>query len=398
MWHREVPEPLRVLHCPENIAGNPAAIARAERNVGLLSTAVSVGPSPLGYDIDEILWCPEAPAVAKVRGRLALLRRALRDFDVVHFNFGRTIMPPPRPPMPSPSLRTRARAAVNDVLLMRDLPLLKAAGKVVAMTYQGDDARQGEYLRTHSRIPEPAQLPPGYYTSATDAAKRRGILRVDRHADLIYALNPDLLHVLPDRARFLPYASVDPRDWQPVPVVNERPVILHAPTHRGIKGTEFVVSAVDQLRRAGHELEFILVEGLSHVEARRLYSRADLLVDQLLLGWYGALAVELMALGKPVVCYLREDDLRLLPGTMRDDLPVLAAGPSSLPDVLRRFLAMSPEERLRLGERSRAYVEEWHDPLPIAERLADDYRRARRNVRASRFGEQARRDVGAEAQ
>src|SRR6058998_2007963 len=50
-----------------------------------------------------------------------------------------------------------------------------------------------------------------------------------------------------------------------------------------------------------------------------LSETADLLVDQLLTGWYGAVAVEMMALGKPVVCYLREDDLKFIDSRMRAD-------------------------------------------------------------------------------
>ena len=32
-----------------------------------------------------------------------------------------------------------------------------------------------------------------------------------------------------------------------------------------------------------------------------MYAQADLVVDQVLIGWYGALAVETMAMGKPVI-------------------------------------------------------------------------------------------------
>jgi len=49
---------------------------------------------------------------------------------------------------------------------------------------------------------------PGYYTPASDARKRWRIAQFATYADRIYALNPDLLHVLPAQAEFLPYANV----------------------------------------------------------------------------------------------------------------------------------------------------------------------------------------------
>ena len=36
-------------------------------------------------------------------------------------------------------------------------------------------------------------------------------------------------------------------------------------------------------------------------------NNADLIVDQLIIGWYAMFAIESMALEKPVICYLRED-------------------------------------------------------------------------------------------
>jgi hypothetical protein len=244
------------------------------------------------------------------------------------------------------------------------------------MTYQGDDARQGDYCREHFPITHARAVGPHYYTPESDAIKRTDIARVARHADCIYALNPDLLHVLPGHAQFLPYASVDLSDWRVVPAATDpgRPLtVLHAPSHRGVKGTMHVLEAIERLRAEGVALELLLVEKMSHGQARRAYERADLLVDQLLAGWYGGLAVELMALGKPVVCYLREGDLGHLPPDMRADLPIIQATPQTIYAVLKEWTTIRRGDLVALGHSSRAYVERWHDPLKIAARLKADY-------------------------
>ena len=192
-----------------------------------------------------------------------------------------TPVPPDEPP---PTWRNRAFAAYARLVELRDLPLLKRAGKAVVVTYQGDDARQGDVSRTTFDISIASHAEAGYYTASGDDHRRRRIGIVDRYADAIFALNPDLLRVLPARAEFLPYTSVDPAEWRPVPPAPGPPVVVHAPTHRGGKGTRFVLEAVERLRAEGLEFELELVEGLPRAEARRAYERAHVLVDQLLAG------------------------------------------------------------------------------------------------------------------
>ena len=46
---------LRVLHAPTAVGGHPGGLARAERELGLDSTSVSLFPHPFGYDVDEVL-------------------------------------------------------------------------------------------------------------------------------------------------------------------------------------------------------------------------------------------------------------------------------------------------------------------------------------------------------
>jgi hypothetical protein len=367
---------LRVLHCPWNIGGHPGMLAKSERMLGAQSHCVTLTQDPFGFSADEILFSPGMLAPDQDRARRALLLRAIREYDVIHFNFGQTILESAVMPRLSwdrrIALRENLRSLFHFVGWMADLPLLRAFNKVIVMTYQGDDARQGEYCRRHFEVNAADEVE--YYTPESDHWKRRAIGRVARYADHIYALNPDILHVLPEDAAFLPYANLDPDEWRPVQrSPNEVPLVVHAPTSRGVKGTRFLVQAVEQLRAEGLRFDFVLVENMSRAEARSIYERADLVVDQLLLSWYGGLGVEAMSLGKPVVCYVRHGDLKFVPEAMRRDLPVIEASPhtikSVLGDLLTQRRAMLPE----IGRRSRAFVEQWHDPRKVAQRTLNDY-------------------------
>jgi hypothetical protein len=373
------PGGLRILHCPHNVGGHPQSLAQAERELGLESWCVSLEETFRRIPTDEVLVEPGDSRLLLEARRWGLLRRALRDFDVIHLNNGQSIFPPPEPfstyaPDRSPLLR-RAHYAYTRLLDMRDLALLKRAGKGVVVTYQGDEGRLGSSWGTKgSRFEVRLSEEADYYTPESDAWKARVIAKIARYADRIFYVNPDLAVSLPESAEFLPYAHVDLRKW--LPVASERsgpPLVVHAPFRQGVKGSAYVLEAVRRLQEEGAPFQFELMEGKTRVEARRLFERADLLVDQLILGWYGGIAVEFMALGKPVVCHIREGDLGVIPDEMREELPIIRATTETVYDVLREWILGRRDELPEVGRRGRAYVEHWHDPLRIAERTKAVY-------------------------
>ena len=124
--------------------------------------------------------------------------------------------------------------------------------------------------------------------------------------------------------------------------------------------------------QASQPHELVIVENCPREEALRRYAEADVLVDQVRIGWYGGLAMEAMSMGVPVVAYLDAGNLLLIPAAMRAELPVVNASPDTLPAVLARLLD-SPAERRELGERGMAFVRHWHHPVKIARRMLELY-------------------------
>jgi len=187
----------------------------------------------------------------------------------------------------------------------------------------------------------------------------------------VFFLNPDLSHFVPE-GTFLPYACVDVDSIEPVPPGNTKEItILHAPTDSFIKGTHFITRTMDKLKKK-FPINFRLIQNLTHEDAFKLYRTADIVIDQLLCGWYGGFAVEAMAMGKPVVCYMRESDLSSIPAPMREEIPVLSARPDNLEERLTEIL----EQRGRWqewSERSVSYVRKWHNPKHIAKAMIESY-------------------------
>ena len=104
------------------------------------------------------------------------------------------------------------------------------------------------------------------------------------------------------------------------------------------------------------------------VEAFEIYRQADIVIDQLYIGTYGVFALEAMALGKPVVTYLRPDLKEAFP----KDLPIVSASEATLKEALASLLE-NPAELGRLGRLGRSYVERYHDYRKIAVVLAKLY-------------------------
>lgn len=139
--------------------------------------------------------------------------------------------------------------------------------------------------------------------------------------------------------------------------------LIHAPNHRNLKGTSHIIQAVEELKGEGWEIELSVVEGVPNAQIFSLISTADVVVDQLLIGWYAMFALEGMALGKPVVCYIREDlrDFYIGAGLLdMNELPVIEASVHTIKDTLKHLAKLPRRDLRNAGLRSRAFVERRH--------------------------------------
>jgi glycosyltransferase involved in cell wall biosynthesis len=139
-------------------------------------------------------------------------------------------------------------------------------------------------------------------------------------------------------------------------------VVAHAPNHRGFKGTEFVIRAIDELQDEGIAVELMLLERVPNEEVqRRFREEAHILLDQLITVGYGFAAIEGMAAGLPVIANLDDDRLLRVFRTYSSfkECPLVSATPETVKDVLRELIRR-PTLREELGRAGRQYVEQFH--------------------------------------
>ena len=173
------------------------------------------------------------------------------------------------------------------------------------------------------------------------------------------------------------HPAIDLTAWEPAPVEPGDVLrVAHAPSKRAVKGTDTVLAAVESLRAKGAPIELDLIEGVPNREARLRYAAADIVIDQLRIGWYGMLAIESMALAKPVVVHLDEEAAAETEEAFGLELPLVRASETDLEDVLAGLIERR-ETLPELGRRSRAYVERVHSHTEVAKQVLEIYERVR---------------------
>jgi glycosyltransferase involved in cell wall biosynthesis len=187
-------------------------------------------------------------------------------------------------------------------------------------------------------------------------------------------------------------SALDPEVWKPdleIPdhlILAREPgelIVYHAVGNyetrrangRDIKGTGAVFDAVDRLRAEGVRVRLEFVSKMPSTQVRYLQAQADVVVDQLNYGRYGANAREAMMLGKPTICFIdpRQPD-GVPPSSALAECPLVSASEQTVYEVLKDLLG-SPGKRRRIGEASRAYALKWHSADACAERFEQVYDR-----------------------
>jgi hypothetical protein len=358
---------MRILHLPTNLASHMSATVRGLRAAGYDARGIALfGANAIIADAGVDVF---SAAMSRRSGRWAF--DMLRGF---------------------PQLAAEIRAA--DVLHWYTAPALPF-GVDLALAHYFNTPGVVEFAGSDIRKPSVEAVDNPYYVRAlpdyeyrdweSDANSRQAQQRFARAGCEALISCPSMLQYL-DRDLFGPPHEVRQRimtkDYTAVlpDPTNTRPLVVHATTAPIGKGTPAVLSAIESLR-GRCDFEFVLLNGTPRDEALRIIQRADVYLDQFVVGGHGAAAIEAMALGTPVVGWIKPAVARALPS----DLPLVNASQDELGDALFQLLGDGPL-RERLGAASRAYVEAHHDAELLAPQLVKAYEKVigRRGDAASR--------------
>lgn len=346
---------MKVLHLPVNIASQVSVTVQALRDIGVeargLVLPLATTQSGRNLEIIPVLSGRQPiERLTSVARRWKAIAEAIHWSDVVHWYFGRRLAP-----------------------LGLDIHLVKILGKGRLVEFWGSDIRIPEVAASGN--PYVAQLGSNHEYGDMESRSNShetqslfagaGFEAAISYEELFPYVQAELfprVHLVRQRALLGQYAPTYPAPHR------RRPVIVHSPSGKVIKGTSSVITAIEQLR-GEHDFEFVLNYGKSREEALQAVKGADVFLDQFVLGAYGLAAVEAMAFGKPVVCYIKPS----LRSRYPSDLPIVDANRDNLSDVLERLIT-DGKLRHELGRRSRAYAEKHHDAHKIAHQLLAIYK------------------------
>ena len=335
---------LKIMHGFSEVAGQGIHSVRGLRELNETAEMVVWQPNRFGYAYDRTLNIDRnKKALLPVYGIKLLLFfiYSLMHYNVFHFHFGRSF------------------------LLNRDLKILKLFHKKVFFEFHGSDIRDNEIA--YKRNP--------YFNFPFDKKAQERMNRqnekICKEATGIIIHDYELFAYLPNFLKEVYYVPLRLDISALLPSypkeTKEKVTIVHAPSNAQKKGTEHVVRAIGHLEKK-YPIEFILVQDKTQKEARELYAKADIIVDQLYAGTYGVFAIEGMALGKPVITYIMDEMLGMFP----PELPIQSASAKTVQDVLERLI-LSPQLRREIGMAGRKYVEDYHDYRKVAAYLRKIY-------------------------
>lgn len=323
---------MKVIHVPLEIAGQMGILCGALKKLGHQAIGYNYFHTALCYT-DDILPA-DGYEIVNIMGE------AIQHFDIFHFHYMLT--------------------PLSD---FRDLDMIASAGKPMVMHHWGSDVRKPSIATMLNPYVNMKDCP-------TEEEIHEKLLKVSKYIATAIVQDYEVLpYVAPyyKQVHVLPVA-VDLSKFEPsYPSFYESyPLVVHAPTQPQYKGTKIIERVVTMLQQ---EIPFRYkrIENMNNEQAKKMYREADIIIDQILIGSYGILSVESMALGKPVITYVR-DDLR----SHYSGLPICTANPDSLHGVLKQLL-VSAKLRYQKGREGRKFVEKHHDSNIVGLQLIQIY-------------------------
>lgn len=350
---------MNVLQLPENTASQIQVSVAALRQVGVNARGLVAGKRVM-QSCDGLERCETATTDRRrfsplwFRDRSAAFSQflgALHWADVVHYHYGGAFLLPFEMDVAFSRALRRPRLIQFWGTDIRVAEIEAADNPYFAAVYRSIDKWAGSTYQKSRELQE-------FYAS-------RGFRCVIGSETMIPHINPELFPRYELVRCAFPVAATEPSYPDPA---KKRPLVVHSPSDTAVKGTAAVLRSVEELRRKKLEFDFVLIHRMSRSEALETLRKADLFLDQFILGGYGMAAIEAFALGKPVVCYIKPAMVQLYPRT----LPAVNATVDDLAGVLEPLI-LDAAARHRLGRCGRLYAEQYHDSLATARQLKEIY-------------------------
>jgi glycosyltransferase involved in cell wall biosynthesis len=314
-------------------------------------------------DFNLELDCTQGLQIEKGR-ELEFFDYAVKNYDIFHFHSGYGLF------SDGYSLWNR----------LDELAYLKKLGKKIIMHWWGCDIRTEDVDIKYKWSACNECIPENRY-HCMNSGKTEMLAKVNKYAD-IQLSNGDIIASYQnvqwcdnaiDCEEFRPFAYDEiPEKYRLSKTDKIR--IYHSfgnsDTRGDVKGSGYIKTAVEKLISDGYPLEFVFFDKIPNIDVKYYQAQADIVVDQLRCGWHGSAGMECMAMGKPVVTYIRPEVENILP---HKDHPIINANIENIYFVLKELLNMGKTVWDSIGNKSRGYALKYHNYKVVARNLESLY-------------------------
>ncbi len=154
----------------------------------------------------------------------------------------------------------------------------------------------------------------------------------------LFVSTPDLLRHAPGSV-WCPIV-VDPVEWRVERSAwpsSRRPVVVHAPSHPLLKGSDEIEPALRRMETEGL-IEYRVIRGVPYSEMPQRYAEADIVLDHFLIGNYSMVTIEALAAGCLVIGHVDQNSREAVLDSSGLEVPVLEATVLTLEAVLRQAI------------------------------------------------------------
>lgn len=335
------------------VGGHLAGIQYGLKQIGIESDLVYYKNNKYNMPSDKIIWREGFSSKEKILSMYDFFKFANKHYDVIHFVFGSSFFMFPKH------------------LTFLDLPFISKDIKIFT-SFNGCDIRQKNIMSDIDDICACSDINCGKGSCGFgyDKLKQLKTYMFTKYSQKTYVTTPDLKVFSPSsELLFQPKHTFFDYDYVGISK-NKKLKVVHAPSNTTIKGTKEIINACEKYK---DYIELILVENMNNKDALKVYKKADIVIDQLKIGWYGGFAVEVMRMGKPVIAYISDLSLSNIEQNIQDDLPIINANIQNIESVLIDFIK-NREKLDILSQKSYQYVNKYHNPIQIAKNIYNDYR------------------------
>ena len=331
-------EKMKVFHGLVNYGTQAGMFAQELRCQGVSAISMARGDSyERQVDINMREDLNQKSLLIRMLQRFWLLFSSFFKYNVFHFYFAKSLWP-----------------------LNIDLPLYRLFGKKVVMEYLGTDVDL--FLGNN-----------GVDGHGRPVNRTKLVKRIYRQAKLVdkQLVCAPCYYQFVDHSIIVPLAlDLSSFEYHPLNIQPDKVLtIMHCPTNREQKKSDFIEAALDKLKAEGYQFNYKCVTNVTHDKLVQEYIAADIVVDQLN-GWFGTVSIEAMALGRPVIAgyypHLCHYDKRY------ENMPIINADIYSFYDVLKDILD-GKYDLEAISKSSREFAMKVHDVKAVTQQLINIY-------------------------